>query len=98
MKILKINPYINSTSFKSKPVLTKALKTSKIDMFCKSNEVKEALNKNFVKLRDEFSKNWYKLYLKSSCCDWNFYINSTEENLKKMTLAQDEFSNLFHNR
>ncbi len=56
------------------------------------------MKNKFIKLRDSFSKNWYKIYLKSSAADWNFYINSTDENLKEMTKYQDEFSQLFQNK
>ena len=100
MKILKIDksfPKINKT-FKSKPILTKSLITPKIDMFCNSREVFNTLKNKFTNLRDKFSENWYKLYIASCNSDWDFYTNSTDENLKKMTKSQDEFSHLFQDK
>lgn len=49
----------------------------------------------FKTLRDKFSEIWYQKYLEMCYADWNFYINSSSENLEKMTKAQDEHSNLF---
>ncbi|MCM1003126.1 MAG: M2 family metallopeptidase [Candidatus Gastranaerophilales bacterium] len=49
----------------------------------------------FEKIRDKFSEIWYQKYLEMCCADWDFYINSTQENMEKMTKAQDNYSNLF---
>ncbi len=49
----------------------------------------------FEKIRDKFSEIWYQKYLEMCCADWDFYINSTQENMEKMTKAQDNHSNLF---
>ncbi len=49
----------------------------------------------FKEIREKFSEIWYKKYLEMCNADWNFYINSTPENLDIMTKAQDEHSNLF---
>lgn len=50
---------------------------------------------NFAKLLENFSINWYKAYLEMSNAEWDFYINSTDKNLKKMSKFQDNYSNLF---
>ena len=52
----------------------------------------------FIELREEFSKKLYNAYLNMCNSDWNFYINSTDSNLEKMTKAQDEYSKLFQDK
>lgn len=52
----------------------------------------------FIELREEFSKKLYNAYLNMCNSDWNFYINSTDRNLEKMTKAQDEYSKLFQDK
>lgn len=52
----------------------------------------------FKIIREDFSKIWYKKYLKMCEADWNFYINSNPQNLDIMTKAQDEYSNLFKDK
>ncbi len=49
----------------------------------------------FKNVRDKFSEIWYEKYLNMCNADWDFYINSSSENLEKMTKAQDEHSNIF---
>ncbi len=52
----------------------------------------------FIELREKFSEKLYKAYLKMCNADWDFYTNSTDNNLKKMTKAQDEYSKLFQDK
>lgn len=56
------------------------------------------MRENFVKLRDNFSEIWYKKYLKMCNCDWDFYINSNNENLSKMSEAQNEYYSIFKDK
>lgn len=56
------------------------------------------MSETFAKLRDKFSENWYKKYLKMCYCDWNFYIQSNNENLSKMTEAQNEYYSIFKDK
>lgn len=51
----------------------------------------------FKEIRENFSEIWYKKYLEMCAADWDFYTNSNQENLDKMTVKQDEYSNLFKN-
>ena len=94
MKVLKIESNTikknNNIKFKSKSVLTKTKIQPKMDLFCKSPEIKEAFMNKFVNLRENFSEKLYPLVLKLNISDWNFYTNSTDENLEIMTKNSDE--------
>ena len=67
-------------------------------MFCKSNEVKSALMKKFINLRDSFSDKLYPILKKYNISEWNFYINSTDENLEIMTKNSDEYRKLWQDK
>ena len=97
MKILKIESCnkINNVNFKQKYILTKPNLTSKIDMFCKSSEVKNSLMNKFINQRDNFSEVFYPALLKYNISSWDFYINSTDENLDFMTKNYDNYKNLW---
>ena len=100
MKIFKIENYNlnrknNNINFQLKPILTKTKIQPKIDLFCKSSELKEALMNKFVNLREKFSEKLYPIVLKSNISRWNFYINSTNENLEIMTKDSDELTELW---
>ena len=100
MKIFKTENYnFNkknySINFQSKSILTKTKIQPKMDLFCKSPEIKEALMNKFIKLRESFSEKLYPIVLKSNISRWNFYINSTNENLEIMTKDSDELTNLW---
>ena len=98
MKVLKIN---NITSYKlsnqklERLFLTKPITENKIDMFCKTKEVKEVLRNKFLNIRDIFSENLKKFYISSETSCWDFYINSTDENMKKFNEASDNLANLY---
>ena len=98
MKIEKINSYnFNKITFKSnKNILTKNNKVLKPDIFCKSPEVREGLMNKFIKLRDEFSDLLYPLMKKYNISSWDFYINSTDENLQIMTNNYDDYRKLWN--
>ena len=99
MKVLKINQTLNIKTFNNiKPPLTKPLITPKIDMFCKSAEVRKGLENKFIELRESFAEKLYPAYLKQSDADWNFYINSTDENLALLTKFEDEFYDLYRDK
>jgi len=100
MKIFKTETYNlniknNNTNFKSKTILTKPVLTSKIDMFCKSKEGINILRNKFINIRESFSAKLYPAYLKSSRADWDFYINSTDENMNLSIKYNDEYQDLF---
>ena len=52
----------------------------------------------FINIRDKFCKELERvsINLEKSC--WDFYTNSTAENLKRYEEAQDEYSKVFQNR
>ena len=51
----------------------------------------------FIKIRDEFSKKLEPKVIKSKIDDWNFYTNSTDENMKELEKSQEEISRLYRN-
>ena len=98
MKVQKIDIITKKINInKTNKILTKPNLTPKIDMFCKSKEVIRALENKFVNLRENFSEKLYPQILKCSISEWNFFINSTDENLKIMNNAQDEYQKLWQN-
>ncbi len=52
----------------------------------------------FIKIRNEFSEKLEPLVIKSKIDDWNYYINSTDENLKKLEKSQEDISGLYRNK
>ncbi len=56
------------------------------------------MQNKFIKLRDKFSEKLEEISLKSNRACWDFYINSTPENLEIYEKAQDEYSNLFKDK
>lgn len=52
----------------------------------------------YKKIRNEFGKLLEKAQYDTELSCWNFYTNSTEENLKKYTQAQEEYNNLFKDK
>ena len=63
MRISEINLYntkLNKNiSFQSKQILTKPNMQPKIDLFCKSPEIKEGIMNKYINLRDKFSEELY---------------------------------------
>ena len=54
-------------------------------------------DKEFIKIRDEFSKELEAKTYTSKIADWNFYINSNDENMKEHEKAQEDFFKLYRN-
>lgn len=52
----------------------------------------------FIELREQFSENLEKISIKLERSCWDFYTNSTPENLKNYEICQDEYSNLFKDK
>lgn len=52
----------------------------------------------FQQLRDEFCKNLEKVSIDLEKKCWDFYINSTPENMKRYEIAQENYSKLFRDR
>lgn len=51
----------------------------------------------FINLRDEFSEELEKISINLEKSCWDFYTNSTPENMKKYETIQDEYSKLLKN-
>lgn len=58
-------------------------------------EDENIMDSEFIKLRDEFCKELEPKSLKSSIDCWDFYINSTEENMKKYEKSQEAVYELY---
>ena len=56
------------------------------------------MREKFISLREKFSHNLERvsINLEKSC--WDFYINSTPENMNRYEQVQDEYSDLFKNK
>lgn len=52
----------------------------------------------FIKIRDEFSKELEPRQLKSGIDCWNFYINSTDENMKKYESSEEKVYELYRDK
>ena len=52
-------------------------------------------NDKYFKLRDEFGNKLSKVQYETELAAWNFYTNSSDENLNRYTESQETFSNLF---
>ncbi len=66
--------------------IIKGLERAKIFM----NETKK-----YTELRDELSNKLGPIALKAKRLDWDFYINSTHDNMEKMQKAWDEYQKIF---
>ena len=105
MKILKIQnlnlEIINKNFYNKRSFLTKTKLTSKIDMFCKNNKTEGNLLREklkFISLRDNFNKLLKPLYINAELAAWNFYTDSTDENLKLMIKAENNLNKLYKNK
>ena len=52
--------------------------------------------KNFAKLRDELAVKLESIVIDSKKADWDFYTNSTDENLQKSQEMSDKIYEIFH--
>lgn len=108
----KSRKYSDNVSFCSLPVKTvtktvnpkaitgameKACATIKAELNIGSKKVMNETEK-FIKIREEFSPAFEKILYNENITAWNFFINSTPENLKAYEHAQEEFSKLFSDR
>lgn len=53
------------------------------------------MKEKYIKLRDDFCEKLAPVQIETELSAWNFYINSTDENLEKYTQSQEKMSNLF---
>ena len=77
------------------------IKTSNRDKIMEADIGVPNMNKNeikYIKLRDEFCKELEPKSLEANIDCWNFYINSTDENMKKYEQSQDAVYNLYKDK
>jgi peptidyl-dipeptidase A len=102
---MKINP-INNTNktmpntntrnqipFKSEPEYDTFEKTSNLE-----DERIMANLENYRAVRDKFGKKLEKVTHDLELADWDFFTNSTDENMQRSTAAQDAMSNLYQDK
>jgi len=65
---------------------------------CKIVKVNMTNKEEYIKLRGEFGQKLEKAAYDAELSAWNFYINSTHENLHKYTEAQEAMSNLYKDK
>ena len=63
-----------------------------------SNTVKQTNDEKFVELREKISKGLQPVLEGEEAAAWDFYINSTPENLEKMNAASDRQSEFFDDK
>ncbi len=94
---------INKPVFKSKkitPKQTASLIVSSSAMVAGCARILTEGNmetKKFTKLKEELSQKLEPATLDAKKADWDFYTNSTDENLKKSKTASDKIDAIFHN-
>ena len=100
MRIIKINtlknPNTTNINYKANPIIKNIRIKPKNDIFVKTKGLN--MMKNFINLRESLSEKLYPLFVKTEKTCWDFYINSTDENMQKYTQAYEEFQNIYKNR
>lgn len=97
MKIKNINILINkNNTVTQNKFLTKISLPNKIDLFYKSEGC--YMREKFINLRNNICEKLYPTFVKTESSAWNFYINSTDENLEKLTIAEDEYFSIFKDK
>lgn len=61
----------------------------------KDEDIKMNTQEKYIELRETYGKELAPKKLQAELTAWDFYINSTNENLEKMTKAEDELFNLY---
>lgn len=59
------------------------------------NGVNNMETKKFIDLREDFSKKLEPATIEAESADWDFYTNSTDENMEKSQIASDNLSAIF---
>ena len=54
-------------------------------------------DEKFIELREKISKDMEPMMSDAEAACWDFYTNSTEENMNKMNVAQDKSTEFFDN-
>lgn len=85
---------INKTNNKTIQPKTKPIPMDSVSF---STNIKEN-EKNFVELREKISKDMQPIMSNSEAACWNFYTESSKENLDKMNAAQDKANDFYDNK
>ncbi len=96
MQIRNILPsvQVNNSKVSNDTVKTKPMPMDSVSF---STNIKEN-EKNFVKLREEISKDMKPIMSNSEAACWDFYTESTPENMDKMNVAQDKANDFYDNK
>ena len=88
------NNNIGELKYPSSEQLQGYMPCGKIDV---EKKIMDKNKEKYVLLRDEFCEKLEPKYLDAAIKDWNFYTNSTKENMEKSSKANDEIQELYRN-
>ena len=88
------NKAVNSANNQNIQPKTKPMPMDSVSF---SSNIKEN-EKNFVELREKISKDMKPIMSNSEAACWDFYTNSSQENLDKMNAAQDKANDFYDNK
>lgn len=96
MQIRNILPSfkVNNTTVSNDTVKTKPMPMDSVSF---STNIKEN-EKNFINLREEISKDMKPIMSNSEAACWDFYTESTPENMDKMNVSQDKANDFYDNK
>ncbi len=96
MQIRNILPSfkVNNTTVSNNTIKTKPMKADSVSF---STNIKEN-EKNFINLREEISKDMKPIMSNSEAACWDFYTESTPENMDKMNVSQDKANDFYDNK
>ncbi len=88
------NKAVNSTNNQNVQTKTKPMPMDSVSF---SSNIKEN-EKNFIELREKISKDMKPIMSNSEAACWDFYTESSQENLNKMNTAQDKANDFYDNK
>ena len=98
---MKINKIISNFNIKTEQTKQSFPKTKPMpaDSVCFSNvPPKQTNDEKFVELREKISPEMKQLYTEVASADWDFYTNSSKENLEKSNAAQDKMNDFYDDK
>lgn len=98
MKINKFMQAININPAKKAEETFPKTKPMPADSVSFSHSVKPSNDQKFIELREDISKKMQPLLSGSEEAGWDFYINSTAENMDKMNAAQDKVNEFYDDK
>ena len=99
MRINKIiSDFTNINAQKTSQSMPKT-KPMPADSVCFTNvPPKKTNDEKFIELRDRISPEMQKVQSTAEAAGWDFYINSTDENMQKVNAAQDKMNGFYDNK